>query len=221
MPEELERKNDTQEEHTNSNNEEKTPSEEMHKEKIGKPVVIKADAYKTIILYASRYANQAIKPEDWKEIYGVLIGNTTDEFVFVEAAEALTFGHATDVQLDERHYGFIEQIENKLYNDGKGHYIIGWFHSHPGLGLFFSYIDLINQLGFQGKNNDAIGLVFDHTLLGKKKEEKVKSEDGTEYLQISMSTGFEIYRLTDVNMDVNAPYYDDNYHKVDYIESIL
>ena len=186
--------------------------DDLPQEKIGKPVVVKADAYKTIILYASRYANQAIKPEEWKEIYGVLIGSTTDELVMVEEAEALTFGHATDVQLDERHYGFIEGIENKLYEEGKGRFIVGWFHSHPGLNLFFSYIDIINQLGFQQNNPDFCGLVFDHTLLGKKSQEKIGNNLLTKY-----DTGFEIYRLKDTNMDINAPDYDNNYHKIDYI----
>ncbi|MHA2325923.1 MAG: hypothetical protein ACXACB_11015 [Promethearchaeota archaeon] len=205
-------KDDNDKESLEKKKEEDFQSNDLQNNKIGKPVVIKADAYKTIILYASRYANQAIKSEEWKEIYGVLIGSATEDLVLVEQAEALTFGHATDVQLDERHYGFIEGIENKLYQDKKGRYIIGWFHSHPGLGLFFSYIDLINQLGFQGKNDDAIGLVFDHTLLGKKKQEKIGENILTKY-----DTGFEIYRLTDVNLDINAPDYDNNYHKVDYI----
>ncbi|MBD3197680.1 MAG: hypothetical protein GF317_21690 [Candidatus Lokiarchaeota archaeon] len=181
---------------------------------IEKPVLIKAEAYKTIILYASRYANKSISPEDWKEIYGILIGYSDDEFVYVEEAEALTFGHSTDVQLDQRHYGFIQEIEDKLYEMKNNRFIVGWFHSHPGLGLFFSYIDLINQLGFQGQNNDAIGLVFDHTLLGKKKQEKV---EGTAHTITKYETGFEIYRLNDVNKDVNAPDYDTNYHNVDYI----
>ncbi len=185
---------------------------ELEKVKPGKAVIIKAEAYKTIILYASRYSNNAIESRDWKEIYGILIGYTEDELVYVEQAEALTFGHSTDVQLDERHYGFIEKIENKLYEENSKNYIIGWFHSHPGLGLFFSYVDLINQLGFQGKNDDAIGLVFDHTLLGQKKEEQIGENVLTKY-----DTGFEIYRLTDVNLDINAPNYDTNYHKVDYI----
>ncbi len=187
-------------------------SDDLSQVRLGKPVVVKADAYKTIILYASRYANQAIKPEDWKEIYGVLIGSTTKELVIVEHAEALTFGHATDVQLDERHYGFIEGIENKLYQEGGGRFIVGWFHSHPGLNLFFSYIDIINQLGFQQNNPDFCGLVFDHTLLGKKKQEKIGDNLLTKY-----DTGFEIYRLKDINMDINAPDYDNNYHKIDYI----
>lgn len=179
---------------------------------ISKPVIIKAEAYKTIILYASRYANQAIPPEDWKEIYGILTGYSDNDFVYVEKAHALTFGHDTDVSLDERHYIFIDEIQQQLDMEGEGQFIVGWFHSHPGLSLFFSYVDLINQLGFQAKYNDAIGLVFDHTLLGKKKEETIGDNILTKY-----DTGFEIYRLTDVNMDPNVPEFENNYQKVDYM----
>jgi proteasome lid subunit RPN8/RPN11 len=190
--------------------------DEEKEEKIGKPVIIKAEAYKTIILYSSRYANKFIPAKDWREIYGILIGYADDDFVYIEKAEALTYGHATNVQLDEKHYGFIEQIQEKLEKNEatKGYYMIGWFHSHPGLGLFFSYIDLINQLGFQARNDDFCGLVFDHTLLGKKKQEIVK---GTEHKITKYDTGFEIYRITDVNMDINDSQYDNNYHKVEYI----
>jgi proteasome lid subunit RPN8/RPN11 len=182
--------------------------------KSGKPVVIRAEAYKTIILYASRYANRSIPPENWKEIYGILIGYSDDEVVYIERAEALTFGHATDVQLDQKHYIFIDEIQQKLDEEGKDFYMVGWFHTHPGLNLFFSYIDIINQLGFQQNNVDFCGLVFDHTLLGKKKLEKV---DGTEHTITKYDTGFEIYRITDVNMNTNDPNYDNNYHQVTYI----
>ncbi len=191
--------------------------EEKQEEKISKPVIIRADAYKTIILYASRYANKSIPSEEWKEIYGILIGKADNDIVYVERAEALTFGHATDVQLDERHYGFIEEIESRLDKEEKEYYMVGWFHSHPGLNLFFSYIDLINQLGFQQYNDDFCGLVFDHTLLGKKKEEIIKSEDGSEHSMTKYDTGFEIYRISDVSMDINDPVFDNNYHKVDYV----
>lgn len=155
--------------------EEREPIDKEKERKIDKPVIIRADAYKTIILYASRYANNAMPPDQWKEIYGILIGHSDNEFVYIERAEALTFGHATDVQLDHRHYGFIEEIQNELDVERGIDYIIGWFHSHPGLGLFFSYIDLINQTGFQEKNNDACGLVFDHTLLGKKRKKSLRA----------------------------------------------
>ncbi len=180
---------------------------------MNKPVILKAEAYKTIILYASRYANSAIPSKDWREIYGILVGYADNDYVYVERAEALTFGHSTDVQLDEKHYGFIAEIDEKLVKEGKGYYVIGWFHSHPGLGLFFSYIDLINQIGFQGKNEDAIGLVFDHTLLGKKKHHD-PAENLTDV--VKYETGFEVYRITDIMMDINSPEFDENYHKVEY-----
>jgi len=186
--------------------------EEKEKEKHGKPVIVKAEAYKTIILYGSRFANNAIPPPQWKEIYGILVGYSDDDFIYVENAEALTYGHATDVQLDEKHYIFIDEIQQKFDKEKKGYYMVGWFHSHPGLNLFFSYIDLINQLGFQQNNPDFIGLVFDHTLLGKKKEEKIGENILTKY-----DTGFEIYRITDVNLSTEDSKYDTNYHKVDYI----
>lgn len=180
--------------------------------KRGKPVVLKAEAYKTIILYASRYANQAIPSEDWKEIYGLLIGFYDEDFLYVERAIPVTYGHDTDVEFSETDYGDVEKIHEELDKEGKGYFIVGWFHSHPGLTLFFSYIDLINQLGFQGKFNDAIGLVFDHTLLGKKREEKIDNNILTKY-----DTGFEIYRLTDVTIDSNSVEFETNYHKIDYI----
>ncbi|MFX1309146.1 MAG: hypothetical protein ACFE8C_05550 [Promethearchaeota archaeon] len=208
---------DSNEENLEVDSENEDIKEEKQLEKVSKPVVIRADAYKTIILYASRYANKSIPPEEWKEIYGILIGKSDKDFVYVERAEALTFGHATDVQLDERHYGFIEEIQERLDKEKMEYYIVGWFHSHPGLNLFFSYIDLINQLGFQQNNDDFCGLVFDHTLLGKKKEEIIKMEDGSEQAITKYDTGFEIYRITDVNMDINDPKFDNNYHKVDYI----
>ena len=211
MPEELE-KNKSYDSNTQANNDREPEDQDSSVEKVSKPVIIQAEAYKTIILYASRYANKEIPKADWKEIYGILTGYVNDDFVHVEDAYALTFGHDTDVQLDQRHYIFIDEIQQKLDEEGKGHFIVGWFHSHPGLSLFFSYTDLINQLGFQAKNEDAIGLVFDHTLLGKKKEEKIGNNILTKH-----DTGFEIYKLTDVYMDPNAPNYETNYHQVDYI----
>jgi proteasome lid subunit RPN8/RPN11 len=197
-----------------------SPDKEEKKEKIehpsafksNKPVVIDANAYKTIILYASRYANQALPQNEWKEIYGILTGYVDDDFLHVKNAYALTFGHDTDVTLDERHYVFIGEIQQRLDDEGNNHFVVGWFHSHPGLSLFFSYVDLINQLGFQAKFEEAIGLVFDHTLLGKKKVELIGDNKLTKY-----DTGFEIYRLTDVNLDPNSAEYENNYHKVDYI----
>ncbi|MFX1424874.1 MAG: hypothetical protein ACFFBE_00355 [Promethearchaeota archaeon] len=216
MPEGNKITNDHDDEKEENNKREKVEIEQSEEEQrgtSGKPVIISAEAYKTIILYASRYSNRSIPPENWKEIYGVLIGYSDDDFVHVVGAEALTFGHDTDVVLDNRHYVFIAEIQDKLDSEGNKLYIVGWFHSHPGLGLFFSDIDLRNQIFFQ-THEDGIGLVFDHTLLGKKKKEKLEN---SEFIITKYDTGFEIYRITDTSMDINAPEYINNYHKVDYV----
>ncbi|NVM46371.1 MAG: hypothetical protein HWN79_15790 [Candidatus Lokiarchaeota archaeon] len=208
MTEEFERKNPDKDE----SSQDSISDGEKESTRNNKPVIINAEAYKKIILYASRYANHSIPSKDWKEIYGILTGYSDDDFVFVKNAYPLTFGHDTDVQLDERHYVFISEIENKLYGEGEGHFMVGWFHSHPGLTLFFSDIDITNQLWFQQNNPDFCGLVFDHTILGKKREEKIEDNILTKY-----DTGFEIYRLIDVTIDPSSAEYENNYHKIDYI----
>ncbi|MHA1535024.1 MAG: hypothetical protein ACTSP8_09890 [Promethearchaeota archaeon] len=208
MTEEFEKRNPDEDE----NSQEQISDSEKGSAINNKPVIINAEAYKNIILYASRYANQSIPSKNWKEIYGILTGYADDDFVYVKNSYPLTFGHDTDVQLDERHYVFISEIEDLLYGEGNGHFMVGWFHSHPGLSLFFSDIDISNQLWFQQNNPDFCGLVFDHTILGKKREEKIENNILTKY-----DTGFEIYRLTDVTIDQNSVEFENNYHKIDYI----
>ncbi len=176
-------------------------SQKIEKEK---KVIIKAEAYKTIILFSTRYANDSIPKEQWKEIYGVLIGYITEDAIIVEKAEPMTSGEATDVELGPEHYAFIEEINNKLFSqENQESFLVGWFHSHPGLSLFYSFVDIKNQMGFQGPNDHSFGLVFDHTyLLDNQKHPN--------------HPGFEIYRLNDPNLDINDPRFDTNYHKVEY-----
>ncbi len=168
-----------------------------------KKVILSAEAYKTIILYSTRYANTSIPKEQWREIYGILIGTSDENSVIIDRAEPMTYGEATDVELGPEHYGFIAEIQDKLDAEGQNRYMVGWFHSHPGLGLFYSYVDIINQISFQAPNPDFMGLVFDHTyLLNKKKYPN--------------HPGFDIYRLNDPHMNTDAPEFENNYHKVDF-----
>jgi len=184
--------------------------------KSDKPIILTADAYKTIILYANRFANAGIPKSQWKEVYGILIGYSDDNCIYVEDAAALTFGHATDVELDYNHYQFIAEIQDKLDAEGKGYYMVGWFHSHPSFDLFFSFTDLKNQLAFQQANPDFCGLVYDHTLLGKKKEEIITSDQGEKHKITKFEVGFEIYRITDVNIPIESREFEKNYHKVEF-----
>lgn len=170
-----------------------------------KGVILHAAVYKSIVLYASRYANPSIPREQWKEIYGLLIGHIDNPRgqVVVTSCEPLTYGESTDVQLQAVHYTQISAIQDKLDAVGQNDFMVGWFHSHPGLSLFFSYVDLLNHLNFQSANPDFIGLVFDHTLLEDKSVQ-------------DRPLGFEIFRLTDSMMDIALPEFEMNYNQVEW-----
>jgi proteasome lid subunit RPN8/RPN11 len=51
------------------------------------------------------------------------------------------------VIMDVESLGAALKILEKKYNDSK-HFIIGWYHSHPGYGLFLSDTDVKSQITF-------------------------------------------------------------------------
>lgn len=154
-------------------------SEESNTEK-GK-VQIKAKAYKDIVLHASRFCNSKIPRGKWKEVYGFLVGTIQDDDVIIDDAVPMTHGGSTEVQFEEKHYIEAAELDAKLAGEGQN-FIVGWYHSHPGLGLFLSSVDIQNHMGFQGPNPKSIALVFD----------PVKLLDG--------HAGFEIFRIDKIEL---------------------
>jgi len=137
---------------------------------VNTPVYLKDKAYQRMVGYAYRYSNENIEQKDWKEVYGILIGKIEEKNkVVIEDAIPISVGMRSGIELDPIHYVDISQINMSIYKneiEGKGDFsdhIIGWWHSHPGFGFFFSKVDTITHLGYQGPNPYAVGLVFDHT----------------------------------------------------------
>ncbi|MHA1695575.1 MAG: Mov34/MPN/PAD-1 family protein [Candidatus Helarchaeota archaeon] len=165
-------------------------------------VRISLEAYETIVLHACRFANVKIPMDSWKEIYGFLIGVIDGDDVIVKRCVPMAHGSSVEVEFNEEHY--IKSAEVDSMAAERGEFIVGWYHSHPGLGLFLSSTDIQNHLGYQGPNPKAIALVFDHTLLNK------PLEDGT------LHPGFEIFKLDDPSLGRMS-----DFHKVDYeIENV-
>ena len=96
------------------------------------------------------------------EVCGVLIGNTDHERMTVEACiaginAAQGGAHVTFTQDTWEH---IYKIKDKEYPD---HKIVGWYHSHPGFGVFLSEHDLFIQQNFFS-NPQQVAWVYDpHT----------------------------------------------------------
>jgi proteasome lid subunit RPN8/RPN11 len=96
------------------------------------------------------------------EVCGVLIGSTEHERMTVEACiaginAAQGGAHVTFTQDTWEH---IYKIKDKDFPD---HKIVGWYHSHPGFGVFLSEHDLFIQQNFFS-NPQQVAWVYDpHT----------------------------------------------------------
>ncbi len=131
------------------------------------PVLLTLKAYKRIVGYAIRYANKNLNPEKWREVYGILIGSVEDDGeVIVKDAIPMVVGDRAGVKYENKQYVDMAQIDASVFErsiqDKRNDFIVGWFHTHPGFGFFYSPTDCMTQLGYQIPNPSAVGLIFDH-----------------------------------------------------------
>ena len=86
----------------------------------------------------------------------------------------MVHGNLVEVEFQIEHYAKADEINQTLTNEN---WVIGWYHTHPGHGLFLSAVDKINHSGYQSLNSKAIALVFDPSMFDG--ESKLK-----EYIKI-------------------------------------
>ncbi|MFX1455982.1 MAG: hypothetical protein ACFFDB_11475 [Promethearchaeota archaeon] len=159
------------------------------------PVILSVKAYERIVGYAIRYANDNINPGEWREVYGILIGSVeNNEKVIIKDAIPIMVGDRVGVSYENKQYVDTAQIDTSVHErsiqDKKNDFIIGWYHTHPNMGFFYSVVDRTTQLGYQSKNPYAVGLIFDHC----------KRESKEHYL------GIAGLRLKDPDFGVRSPF---------------
>jgi proteasome lid subunit RPN8/RPN11 len=150
------------------------------------PCVLSTKAYRRMVIYGLRYANFDIKPKNWREVYGILVGKVDKKGVcHILDAIPMVVGDRAGVIFETKQYVDMAQIDQSIFeravNDQTGQFICGWWHTHPGFGFFFSEVDTITQLGYQIPNPFALGIVFDHT-------EKTENFPGVEALRLDDPT---------------------------------
>ena len=103
-------------------------------------------------------ANQS--PEANLEVMGLLIGWETEaNHLHVYRTYPVTQGSPISVQFREEHFKVFEKLN---LNEQKGEFVLGWYHSHPGLEVFLSAIDInTHASSFQGQNGKSIAVVVD------------------------------------------------------------
>ncbi|MFW9823812.1 MAG: hypothetical protein ACFFE4_12790 [Candidatus Thorarchaeota archaeon] len=159
------------------------------------PVFLSLKAYERIVGYAIRYANNDMDPGEWREVYGILVGSVeNNEKVIIKDAIPIMVGDRVGVSYENKQYVDTAQIDTSVHErsiqDKRKDFIVGWYHTHPNMGFFYSVVDRTTQLGYQSKNPYAVGLIFDHS--------KRESED--HYL------GIAGLRLKDPDFGVRSPF---------------
>lgn len=143
-------------------------------------VIISPKAFFRILYHGYQFANPTIDKNQWVEVMGWVSGymktNRGDQLLIIDDSWPITHGDAISVSIGD--YGnvltsILAEIE-KIKGD---HSILGWYHSHPGYGLFMSQVDYETQQSYQKLFDKAIALVLDQTLVS------------------SIHTGIEVYRL--------------------------
>ncbi|MEM0481590.1 MAG: hypothetical protein QXM16_01705 [Nitrososphaerota archaeon] len=123
------------------------------------------------------------------EVAGLLLG--TEENGVVEVWDAVTgsqTGSPGFVVLNEE---VMARVAEFLHDHKIPLFIVGWYHSHPSLGLFLSPIDIRTQLTYQALYQNAIALVIDPSKYGGSK----KVSDGL----------FKVFRVGPNNQVIELP----------------
>ncbi|MEM0440640.1 MAG: Mov34/MPN/PAD-1 family protein [Candidatus Caldarchaeum sp.] len=94
-----------------------------------------------------------------REVAGLLIGKSVGQVLEIwDAMTGEQYGTPAYVQLDET---VMAKVAEELANLDKGLYIVGWYHSHPGLDVFLSPTDIDTQKRYQMLYSKAVALVID------------------------------------------------------------
>ncbi|MFX1393605.1 MAG: Mov34/MPN/PAD-1 family protein [Promethearchaeota archaeon] len=156
-------------------------------------VIIKPLAYYKMLVHILRFGNRLRDIRLYKEVMGMLIGYLEGDGVIknviIEDAVPISHGGSIEVAFAQEDYITFAQVDEQYAE--KNWFTVGWYHSHPGLQIFFSGTDILNQLGWQTPNPSAIGIVFDHT-----------------YLEKPGDLGFRTFRLDDPSKGSKSSYHE-------------
>ncbi|MEM1940431.1 MAG: Mov34/MPN/PAD-1 family protein [Candidatus Caldarchaeum sp.] len=94
-----------------------------------------------------------------REVAGLLVGKSAGKVLEIwDAVTGEQYGTPAYVQLDEM---VMARVAEELSKSDKNLYIVGWYHSHPGLDVFLSPTDIDTQKRYQALFSKAVALVVD------------------------------------------------------------
>ncbi|MEX2682013.1 MAG: Mov34/MPN/PAD-1 family protein, partial [Candidatus Sigynarchaeota archaeon] len=139
-----------------------------------KPVRILPGAYQKMLMHVLRFGSPGIPKDQWRECYGMVIGKFSKE-AGITVTDALASTHGSDIGVEfmEKNYVLMAEFQDQLdkinaevANPADQVFIVGWYHSHPGMARFLSSVDVRNQIAYQTAAFPfGITIVFDNTCI--------------------------------------------------------
>ncbi|MFX0100679.1 MAG: Mov34/MPN/PAD-1 family protein [Candidatus Hodarchaeota archaeon] len=179
-------------------------TEEKIKEINAKPVKILPGAYQKMLMHVLRFGSLGLPRDQWRECYGMCVGYFENEQITISDALPTTHGTDIGVEFVEENYVFmaefqdqLDKINEEIEEKDKKLFIVGWYHSHPGMERFLSSVDVRNQISYQPPDFPfGVAIVFDNTC--------VFQEDANSDL---LDLGLKIFRLDDpTSTEINIPF---------------
>jgi proteasome lid subunit RPN8/RPN11 len=161
-------------------------------------VKIHYTALNKILRHGFRFSHPKGEKKDWIECMGFLVGDVQDELVEINDAIPMVHGNLVEVEFKDEHYAKADEINQTLTDKN---WIVGWYHTHPGHGLFLSPVDKVNHSGYQSLNPSAVALVFDPSKFNER-------NNFNEYIKF--------FRLEDANLREKS-----DFKELDAIEILL
>jgi len=126
---------------------------------ITKEYFIHSSLLKNILRFTCKYLGvKNAMPYLGLEVSGLLLGCNDDGKIVVNSF--LTGDQRSEPFYTSMSDEFLASIANKISTYEISSRICGWFHSHPGIDLAFSYRDLQTQINLQRLSPDSIALVI-------------------------------------------------------------
>jgi proteasome lid subunit RPN8/RPN11 len=121
-------------------------------------IILSYRALNKVLRHGMRFSNPKAPKKEWIECMGFLVGDVVDGVVEISDAIPMVHGSIVEVEFQDEHYAKADEINQSLTNEN---WIVGWYHTHPGHGLFLSPVDRVNHAGYQLLNPKAVAMVFD------------------------------------------------------------
>merc|ERR1719191_343835 len=95
------------------------------------------------------------------EVMGLMLGQFIDEYT-INCVDVFAMPQSgTGVSVEAVDPVFQTKMLEMLKQTGRPEMVVGWYHSHPGMGCWFSGVDINTQQSFEQLNPRAVGVVID------------------------------------------------------------